>query len=131
MDENKVVNRLVTERWVRIMGDNGCDAVWDKDECAVSVDDLPVANGLRREILDWQLEYSRLWDLYHEVEIADWPASNWHAFSVQGLQLAKAVKAQLPDWTVIFVDKEKYTECCVDYPKTPKPRSYYEFAIVL
>jgi len=131
MNDNGEENHLVAERWVRVFGTCSSEGIWDKDGCEVGVEDLPVTKELQQQILDWQLEYERLWDLYQEVEIKDWPATNWHAFSFQGLELAKAVKAQLPDWTVMYFDEEKYAESEVDYPRKPKLRSYYDFEIKL
>ena len=131
MNDNGEENHLVAERWVRVFGTCSSEGIWDKDGCEVGVEDLPVTKELQQQILDWQLEYERLWDLYQEVEIKDWPATNWHAFSFQGLELAKAVKAQLPDWTVMYFDEEKYAESEVDYRRKTMPRSYYDFEIKL
>lgn len=70
-----------SDRWVRIMADYCSEGVWDSEGCGCSVDDLPLSDGLRAAI---------------RAE-----------FSAHGLALARQVKAELPDWTVIYFDEEQ------------------------
>ena len=125
-------NQLVADRWVRVLADYSCEGVWQKDGIPADIDELPVSDELRKQFLAWQEEYNRLWDIYLEdEEYRPEPFPGWNAFSAWGLELAKAVKVQLLDWTVIYYDEEKSWESSYDDTGKRKPRSYIEYEITL
>jgi hypothetical protein len=49
-----------------------------------------------------------------------------YSFSAEGLAIAKAVKAELPDWTVIYHDEAK---CSHGLRRLDRPRSEFEYEI--
>lgn len=103
---------LTTHKWVRVMCDFASEGVWSKDGAACSIEELPVSVGLRKLILEWQAEYEQ--ENGHVVE----------RFSADGLAIAKAVKAELPDWTVIYFDDAK-----ADATPSPMDRAKFEYEI--
>ncbi len=92
------------DRWVRIMCDVFCDGVWHKDGCAGDADGLPIPTTLIERIRRWQATY----DILHD---RSFDAGKYRAepgfipFAAEGLEIARAVKAALPDWTVIYFDE--------------------------
>ena len=79
----------------------------------IDLDDLPVTQELRQRLLDWEEMYDRQ-DLY-----AKSPSYDVAAFSRTGRELAREVKRQLPDWTVVYFDEEAAAEKPADAPKDP------------
>lgn len=99
--------RFLAERFVTIAGDYTASGVWNKQGQCMDVDDLPISTALKRRIDAWQDWYNECDDLDQE----DKPAP-WAAFSAQGLDIAKAVKAELPTWTVEYVDENVLRQRC-------------------
>ena len=132
MNNNVEDNQSVAERWVRILADYSCEGVWQQDGNPADLEELPISEELRKQFLAWQEEYNRLWDIYLEdEEYSSEPFPGWHSFSEWGLELAKSVKVQLPDWTVIYFDNEKSWARGYDDTGKRRPRSYYEYEIIL
>jgi hypothetical protein len=105
------------ERWVRIMADYSADGVWHRDGCGDSADELPVGADLIARIRRWQAWYEqddpRDPDARFDVE----------AFAAEGRAIAQAVKAALPDWTVVYFDEA----AC----RRGGPRETFEYEITL
>ena len=92
-------NLLVAHKWVRILADNSADGVWDIEGCGCCADDLPIPAALIDRIRAWQAWYDRDengWGLFK---------GDVDAFAAEGLAVARAVKAALPDWTVVYFDE--------------------------
>lgn len=85
---------MTEEKFVRIMCDYQSDGIWDKNGAAAELDELPVSAGLRTRLRAWQLAFE-------EADMGSLPKS----FSDDGREIAKAVKAELPEWTVIYFDE--------------------------
>lgn len=92
-----------SDRWVRIMADYCSDGVWDSEGCGCTVDDFPLSDGLRAAIRAWAEWYDRDCD-DGMPDPRPFPRAE---FSAHGLALAHQVKAELPDWTVIYFDEEQ------------------------
>lgn len=92
---------LQEDKWVRIMCDVAADGVWQKDGCAADLEELPVSPETRALIDGWQLMYEAL-SGWGEVEMPNLRAG---IFSDMGRAIAKRVKAELPDWTVVYYDE--------------------------
>lgn len=88
---------MVEAKWVRIMGDYCADPLWGPDGTMEALDDLPVSADLRARLAAWEK-----WFDLHSLDNPDFDKA---AFSSAGLALAREVKAQLPDWTVIYFDE--------------------------
>jgi uncharacterized protein YbcC (UPF0753/DUF2309 family) len=88
---------MLESKWVRIMADHCADPLWGPDGTMESLEDLPVTEDLRDRLDAWQQWY--------DVHSLDDPGFDTAAFSRTGRELAKGVKAQLPDWTIIYFDE--------------------------
>lgn len=113
---------LNEEKWVRIMADYSADGIWSKDGCGCDIEELPVTQELRNRILTWSLAY----EYTDSVRPSRVPPQFW---VYEGLEIARAVKCQLPDWVVIYFDEIK----CSDHMKNAGhkcDRSYFEYEIV-
>ena len=89
-------------RWVRLMAVYGSEGVWQMDGTEGMLDDLPVPPALRDRIDAWQAFYDEHDDMDEEAPVLDVAR-----FAADGLAIARAVKAALPDWTVIYHDEAK------------------------
>ena len=88
------------------MCDWTADAVWDSRGRCCSADELPVSDALRDELRRWQQAYddSGL-DGSEHTRNSRSPPFDQQAHSRWGLVLARRVKAELPDWTVVYFDE--------------------------
>jgi len=102
------------QRWVRIMCDVCADGVWDIEGASAGADDLPITLDLLSRLWAWQAWYDRDYD--EEDHSFD-----REAFAAEGLATARAVKAELPDWTVIYFDERRLGG---------QPRSAFEHEIL-
>jgi hypothetical protein len=83
------------------MCDYSAEGVWAKSGGACGIDDLPVSQELRDRMMQWQDWYERS-PLYM---IDEW--NDLDIFSAEGESIARAVKAELPDWTVVYSNEAK------------------------
>lgn len=90
-------------KWVRIMADFAADPVWERSGCNANLDALPVSAALRQDLAAWQDWYERDCKDY----LDDQPFLARVEFTAKGLELARRVKAELPDWTVVYHDEVK------------------------
>lgn len=89
------------DRWVRVMCDYGAGGLWVKSGEAIWPIDLPVSNETRDRLAKWQ-------DWFEECPPDGRPSQfDVVAFSAEGLAIAKAIKAELPHWTVIYHDESR------------------------
>ena len=93
------------EKWpaddyVCLMADFCCDCVWDREVVSGCVDELPLSQQLQDDILAWAEWYDRDCD-DGMPDPRPFPRAE---FAAQGLTLARRIKAELPAWTVVFVD---------------------------
>jgi hypothetical protein len=98
-----IMGSLVEEKAVRIMCDYSAEGVWQVDGGACSVADLPVTAVLQQRILNWQAWF----ETCNACEDVD-PNFDHEGFTIEGLSIATAVKAQLPDWKVLYYDEEAW-----------------------
>ena len=102
VDLSDAKSRFHGLRWVRLMAVFGSEGVWQMDGTEGLLEDLPVPAALRARIEAWQAQYDD-----HDDMDADAPALDAERFGAEGLALAKAVKAALPDWTVVYHDEAR------------------------
>ena len=88
--------------WVRVMCDYCADGIWHREGHALDPTDLPVSDGIRLRLRAWQ-------DMFESWPDTPAPAYT-EAFCVEGLEIARAIKAELPDWTVIYHDPRFYPD---------------------
>ncbi len=108
------------DKWVRILADFCADPVWEKGGGNADLADLPVSTELSILLDAWAVRYSRF---------ADKPDFNIQEHSDRGLALARQVKEELPEWTVIYLDEARAME--VSHEHIEERRSYYEYEITL
>ena len=91
--------RLSGERWVRVMCDYCAEPLWHHGGGMADVADLPVPAGLAKRLRDWaaSFEANDGFDGRHD------PAA-LAAFAAEGNDIARALKAALPDWTIVHHD---------------------------
>jgi hypothetical protein len=131
-EPSMVENTLVKYRWVRIMADYDV-SVWDVEGTAQVTEDLPVSPDLQRRLDEWS---SRCDDLESSIEGAsldramgsniEFPLEDWGSLAREGRQIALAVKQELPNWTVIYHDKDVCRKCAPQ-----EPRSSFEYEIMI
>lgn len=112
---------LKRDKWVRIMCDYSADGVWDSRGAACDAADLPVSSGTLAMIRGWQAwyEHAASSDMSHLFDDAGHAAF--------GLFVARCVKRELPDWTVIYLDDSKPRNGW----QPGEPRDHFEYEIIL
>ncbi|MEK7343505.1 MAG: hypothetical protein AABZ73_06755 [Pseudomonadota bacterium] len=91
---------------VRIMCDFCADGVWNAPSVPnSSMDGFRVSDPLWQRIQDWQ----RWHDTQNPLKSPD-PAFDLRGFVAEGYAIARAVKAELPDWVVIYSDEALLTQ---------------------
>lgn len=91
---------LIRERWVRIFCDYSADPVWAKSGGNCDLSNLPVSETLASRMRAWADHYERM---PLSGGVLDWCDGRAHV--AEGLEIARAVKRELPDWTVIYLDQ--------------------------
>jgi hypothetical protein len=95
------IKGMLEEKRVCIMCDFSPDPVWASAGFNESLDDLPVTDDLKQRLSAWADRYCDF------VAFEDYGAElDLKEFSRTGLELAREVKAQLPDWTIEYFDEE-------------------------
>ncbi|NHN90257.1 hypothetical protein [Acetobacter conturbans] len=113
---------LEKDKWVRIMGVYGDERVlWDRKGAGRSLEELPVPRQLRDRLVQWSESYRDRDEHSEEEWIRLDPPFDIERYAAEGFALAHAVKAVLPDWTVIYFDVSK-----VDYKNPYLPRYVFE-----
>ncbi|WP_052341802.1 hypothetical protein [Salinarimonas rosea] len=110
---------ISADRWVKIMCDYSAEGVWMRGG-AVALDGFPVSENLKARLRGWQRYYEM--NAAPETEVFFDVA----LFSRVGLDIARAVKAELPDWTVVYFD-----EALLAAAPESAPKSAYIYEIVL
>lgn len=94
------------EKWVRVMCDFSAEGVWAKDGAGIGMDELPISREIKQRLLEWQEWFERDNENYLPPSQRT-TTFDVAAFSKEGLEIAKAIKAELPDWTVVYFDEGK------------------------
>lgn len=94
---------LADEKWARIAAEYGDTCVWYRDGVGTSTEELPINPGLIAALDGWCAWYGCDCEDSIPPHARD-PSLRFDAKAHRevGLILARAVKAQLPDWTIIF-----------------------------
>jgi hypothetical protein len=119
---------LNRHRWVRVMADYSCDGVWDIEGNSCGAEELPISPALVERLRLWQAHYEAIEDAVDE-ENRRHRESDWTKFSAEGLAIARAVKAELPGWTVFYFDEAK--ACVVPFDGKRRRPSAVEYEILL
>lgn len=94
---------LADGKWARIAAEHGGTCVWYQDGCGTCTEELPINPGLIAALDGWCAWHGNDCEDFMPPHARD-PALRFdsEAHREVGLILARAVKAQLPDWTIVF-----------------------------
>ena len=93
-------NSLGRDRWIRIFCDYSADPVWARSSGNCDLGNLPVSQALLDRMRAWSNHYERM---PLSGGVLDWNEGRAHG--TEGLAIAREVKRQLPDWTVVYHDE--------------------------
>ena len=111
-------------RFVKVMADYSSTGLWDSQGCSVEETFAPMSAALLERLRAWCRWYESNEDYNPEpVEQFDYAA-----FSAEGLNIARALKAELPDWTVVYFDEAKMVQ---SQRGGPKERSFFEYVVTV
>lgn len=89
--------------------DYSTDGVWHQDGDPGDADELPVSKVLVARICAWQ-GWFELFELGREESYKRW---DLEGFVKRGLEIAQAIKAELPDFTVWYSDYQTKTRVAI------------------
>lgn len=98
-------------KWVRVMGDYSSTGIWHWQGYEMDPDDLPVPADIKARLASWAARYHGAHDSWRDGDADNFAALQeddryLRAYSDEGLSLARAIKACLPDWTVVYFDED-------------------------
>jgi hypothetical protein len=111
-------------RWVKVMADYSSCGLWDSNGVHSDDADLPVSESLKARLRKW-CDWYELNDDYLPEPTTQF---DYEAFSAEGLLIAKAIKAQLPDWTVVYFDENRLHQAL--HGKLVQPRGTYDYEVM-
>ena len=76
------------------MADYGSAGPWDHDGAPLNPSRPPLSPKLRERLARWCVRFQRSFE--HEIDL--------DAFAAEGHAIARAVKAELPDWSIVYFD---------------------------
>jgi hypothetical protein len=115
---------MIEDKWVRVMCDFSAEGLWRSDGASIDSSEIPISQGLKDRLRAWQDNYEKNCEVYL-------PPSeqkrhlDLKAFSDEGREIARAIKAELPDWTVVYFDEAKRP----DIYSPGQDRSVFEYKI--
>lgn len=125
LGKDETMKKPDDDKWLRVMCDYEADGLWRKDGDSIGADSVPISVDLRRRLAAWQDWFERDYESYlppcQRTKNFD-----FDAFSREGLEIAKAIKAELPDWTVVYFDEAKSRE----WARTNDERAPFEYEVV-
>ena len=80
---------------LHLMADYGAAGVWDHDGAPLDPAKLPLTPKLRARLARWCERFQKSFETEIDLD----------AFAAEGRAIARAVKAELPDWSVVYFDE--------------------------
>jgi hypothetical protein len=77
------------------MADYGAAGVWDHDGTPLDPARLPLSPKLRARLARWCSRFQKSFETEIDLD----------AFAAEGRAIARAIKAELPDWSIVFFDE--------------------------
>jgi hypothetical protein len=77
------------------MADYGAAGVWDHDGAPLHPDKLPFSPKLRARRARWCARFQKSFETEIDLD----------AFAAEGHAIARAVKAELPNWSIVYFDE--------------------------
>lgn len=109
--------------WVKVMGDYMATGLFSKRNVPLEYDEIPLSPSLQERLQKWSAWYDQN-DDYLEEKFRAKPGFDYVGFAHEGLAIAKALKAELPHWTVVYFDESQARD-----RKLSSPRETYEYAV--
>lgn len=115
-----------TDGYVKVMADHCSTGIWTYQGPSMTYEQLPVAPELINRLSKWASWFTReCQDFLPEDDVVN--KFDYHAFALEGREIAQAIKQALPSWTVIYVDEERikheYELARAGQPNTPQYRN--------
>ena len=82
-------------RHLHLMADYGAAGVWDHDGTPLDPAKLPLSPKLRTRLARWTARFEKSFEGEIDLE----------AFAAEGRAIARAVKAELPGWSIVYFDE--------------------------
>ena len=82
-------------RHLHLMADYGSAGVWDHDGAPLNPARLPLSPKLRARLARWCARFEKSFEGEIDLE----------AFAAEGRAVARAVKAELPGWSIVYFDE--------------------------
>jgi hypothetical protein len=82
-------------RNLHLMADYGAAGVWDHDGVPLDPERLPLSPKLRARLARWRNRFQKSFE--SEIDL--------DAFAAEGRSIARAVNAELPDWSIVYFDE--------------------------
>src|SRR3954471_5026269 len=82
-------------RHLHLMADYGAAGVWDHDGTPLDPARLPLSPRLRARLARWTVRFEKSFE--DEIDL--------DTFAAEGRAIVRAVKAELPDWSVVYFDE--------------------------
>jgi hypothetical protein len=111
-------------RFVKVMADHTSTGLWDSQGVSEETSFVPMSAPLLARLGAWCVWYETNEDYKSPDERR--AEFDYAGFSAEGLAIAKAIKAELPDWTVVYFDEAKMRQ---HMEGGPKERSFFEYEI--
>ena len=112
-------------KWIRVMADFCSDGLWEKNGCAVSSDDLPINEDLKVRLEQWCIWYEKQ---RTDVSLKE-QGFDIEGFAKEGLEIAKEIKKELPEWTVVYFDESKLPTNLGNKQLASAHREHYEYEV--
>jgi hypothetical protein len=85
----------IRRRHLHLMADYGTAGVWDHDGAALDPDRLPLSPKLRARLARWCDRFQKSFETEIDLD----------TFAAEGRAIARAIKAELPDWSIVYFDE--------------------------
>jgi hypothetical protein len=115
---------VARSHWVKVMADYSATGLWDSTGVPLEHDEVPISLALRERLSAWCNRYELNEDYLPGAE----GSFDYAGFSADGLAIAKALKTELPDWTVVYFDEREMRAALAKQISTPE-RASYEFEV--
>jgi hypothetical protein len=95
---NRAYDNVMTARRRRnlhLMADHGSAGVWDHDGTPLDPAKLPLNPKLRGRLARWSARFQKSFETEIDLD----------AFAAEGRATARAVKAELPAWSIVYFDE--------------------------
>lgn len=108
-------------KYVKLMPDYCSSGLWTINGAMMEWSSLPVSEELKDRIHLWVSDYDQNNPTFDDDEV-DPDVFDIGFHSAQGVELAKEIKRELPDWTVVYFNESLINR--------DGPRTEYEYEIV-